>query len=224
MLYIYTHQGLGDQIICNGLVRHFASLEGQLTIFTKTHYESNVKWMYRDNPNIHIISLDGDNEMVEYINQNRVLPNTLIVGFDGLRYERMAFPTKTFDEEFYEICGLPFDFRFSKFEFVRDSEREKMAYEFVNPSNEPYIFVHGDVDRTKIRSDLKIIENPQDFLILDLLYILENAEEIHLMESSIKCLVNSYDFTKPKLFFHRYVRGRNDYADSKGINKYEVVD
>jgi hypothetical protein len=187
-------------------------------------YESHVRWMYRDDDRIKIISLEGDKEMVDYINQNNILNNLLLVGFNNLKYEGIKPTFKTFDEEFYEICRLPFDFRFSKFKLQRDEERESKAYLSVNPNNEPYIFLHGKIDKSKVRQDLKIIENPEEFLILDLLKILENAEEIHLMESSIKCLVNSYEMKKPKLFFHRYVRGRNDYADSKGLNKYETLD
>jgi hypothetical protein len=223
MIYIYTHQGLGDHIICNGIVRHFVDIQNDATVFCKPHNEDNVKWMFRDNPKIKILAVGQDQDTINYIISNNLRFNTLFVGFDRLWKEFQPPVVETFDEAFYKMCGLPFEYRFTKFKFERDVQKEKEAFDYVNPNNEPYIFVHGDIDRNKIRNDLKIIENPDNFGIFDIISILENAEEIHIMESSIKCLVNSYDFKKPKLFYHQYVRGYDGYYNSKGQNKFEIV-
>lgn len=223
MIYIYTHQGLGDHIICNGIVRHFVDIHNNVTVFCKPHNEDNVKWMYRDEPRIKVLAVGQDQDTINYIIQNNLRFNTLLVGFDRLWKEFQPPVVETFDEAFYKMCNIPFEYRFTKFKFERDVQKEKEAFDYVNPKNEPYIFVHGDIDRSKIRTDLKIIENPNNFGVFDILSILENAEEIHIMESSIKCLVNSYDFEKPKLFYHQYVRGYDGYYDSKGQNKYETI-
>ncbi len=43
------------------------------------------------------------------------------------------------------------------------------------------------------------------------------------MESSIKCLVNSYIFNKPKFFYHQYVRKYDDFHFSLGLNSFTTI-
>ena len=48
MKYIYHHLGLGDHIICNGIVRHFKEIHKTVTVFCRPNYFTNVEYMYRD--------------------------------------------------------------------------------------------------------------------------------------------------------------------------------
>jgi hypothetical protein len=219
MKYIYHHLGLGDHIICNGMVRHYKEIYGEVTVFCKPHNYENVKYMYRDDKNITVLPVGEDWDVNMYIFKNKIENDVIKIGFDKLG----NFPTTKFDESFYKIADIPFEYRFSKFSFLRDSDRENEAFNYVNPNNEEYIFVHGNVDRTKIRSDLKIIENPTKFGVFDILKIIENATEVHIMESSIKCLVNSYIFEKPAFYYHQYVRGYDEWANSQGKNKFITI-
>lgn len=218
MKFIYHHQGLGDHIICNGLVRHFSDLYDKITLFCKPNYLDNIKYMYRDTKKIEVISVGHDADVIKYIEKNRLENSLIKVGFENLRQSSL----RSFDEEFYRICGLPFETRFSKFYLERDLDKEKKLFEFLNPKNEPYIFVH-DVNLGKVRQDLKIIENPKQFNIFDLILLIENAEEVHLMESSVKNLVNSYKFDKPTFFYHQYVRKYGEFMNSKGLNEYITI-
>ena len=59
MRYVYHHLGLGDSILCNGLVRHFAEKLGKVSIFSKRHNYDSLKFMYRDEPNITVIPVDA---------------------------------------------------------------------------------------------------------------------------------------------------------------------
>jgi len=220
MKYIYHHLGLGDHIICNGLVRHFKESHDKIFVFCKPHNFDNVDYMYRDDENIEILPIGEDIDVNKYIMNNNIQKNVILVGFGELSKYMSMF---TFDESFYKIVNLPFEYRFTKFKFIRDNEKEIEAYNKLNPNNEKYIFVHGDLNRNKIRTDLKIIENSTEFKIFDLLKIIENAEEVHLMESSIKCLVNSFKFDKPTFFYHQYVRNYSESLNSKGINKFNKI-
>jgi hypothetical protein len=219
MIYIYTHQGLGDHIICNGIVRHFVELHNRVAVFCKPHNEANVKWMYRDDPRIHVLAVGQDQDTINYIISNNLQNSTILVGFDRLWKEFQPPVVESFDEAFYKMINLPFEYRFTKFKIQRDQVKEKECFDYVNPNNEPYIFVHGNIDRTKVRTDLKIIENPTNYGVFDILSILENAEELHLMESSIKALVNSLELCKPKIFYHDYVRGYDKYHTQKTVNQ-----
>jgi hypothetical protein len=219
MKYIYHHLGLGDHIICNGMVRHYKEIYGKVTVFCKPHNYENVKYMYRDDEDITVLSVGEDWDVNVYIFENKISNDVIKIGFDKL----MNYPMTKFDEAFYKIAELPFEYRFSKFLFLRDFDKENEAFNYVNLNNEEYIFIHGNVDKNKIRTDLKIIENPIEFGVFDILKIIENATEVHIMESSIKCLVNSYVFEKPSFYYHQYIRGYDESLNSQGKNKFITI-
>jgi hypothetical protein len=177
MKYIYHHLGLGDHIICNGLVRHFCELHDEVTVFCKTHNYENVSYMFRDEPKIKILPLNNDNEVELYIRNNNLYQNIIKVGFDRL----WSSGPKTFDIGFYNSINIPFDYRFTKFKFERDYESEKKIIEELNPNNEEYVFVHDDIDRgfsidkNKIRTDLKIIKNDTKYNFFHMLGVIENT-------------------------------------------------
>lgn len=214
MKYIYHHLGLGDHIICNGLVRYYREIYSIITVFCKPHNFANVDYMYRDDENIIILPIGEDSDVLNYIKINKIEQDVIKIGFENMG------AGSTFDEAFYSGQHIPFDYRFSKFHFLRNYEKENEVFNNVNPENEDYIFIHGNIDRNKIRKDLKIIDNPIEFGIFDIIKIIENATEVHLMESSIRCLVNSLKIDKPAFYYHTYVRGYSSYLNSKGINKF----
>jgi hypothetical protein len=219
MKYIYHHLGLGDHIICNGLVRHYKEIYGKVTVFCKPNNYENVKYMYRDDEDITVLPIGEDWDVNAYIFENKISNDVIEIGLNKL----LNYPMTKFDEAFYKTAELPFEYRFSKFSFLRDFDKENEAYNYVNPNNEEYIFVHGSLDKNKIRTDLKIIENPIEFGVFDILKIIENATEVHIMESSIKCLVNSYIFEKPSFYYHQYVRGYDELLNSQGKNKFITI-
>ena len=215
-VYVYSHLGLGDHIICNGIVRYIAEQCSKVYVFCKTHTFRNIEYMYRDNDNINVLPVGEDIDVVKFIESYNLTNKTIRIGFEYLN----IYPSERFDFSFYKSINLPFENRFDKFLFVRDKAVESKVFEELNPTQEDYIFIHGDLDRSKIRKDLKIIENPEQYKIFDLLTLLENATEIHLMESSLKCLINSFKLEKPKLFYHQYVRKYPEYYNTQGLNPY----
>jgi hypothetical protein len=225
MKYIYHHLGLGDHIICNGIVRHYREIYGEVTVFCKPNYLTNVKYMYRDDDNINVLPIGNDLGTLQYINENNLQSDLIIVGFNNPEFKH----AKTFDEGFYKSVGLPFEYRFSKFKFERNLEKESEVYNELNPNNEPYIYVHDDkergfeINRNKLNSNLKIIENNKRFLMFDMLKIIENATEVHSMQTGMKDLINSFNFNNPKFYLHWYVRPYNDNYDSIGLNKFTKI-
>jgi hypothetical protein len=230
MFYIYHHLGLGDHIICNGLVRYFAELYGEVTIFCKEHYASNVKYMYRDNPKIHIISVPQEWMVSSFLNQISK-DKYLKIGFENLPYYEQNFEKnkKTFDEAFYLLAKVDFLVRFKNFFIQRDEQKEQEALDYLNPNHEPYIYVHDDpsrgytIDENKHRKDLKIIKNSFNFNLFEMRKILENATEIHTMQTGMLDLCNSFTLSKPKIFHHTYVRKYPDFYHTKGINYVKKI-
>lgn len=223
MVYIHHHLGLGDHIICNGLVRHLQKKYSEVSIFCYHHNYENVKQMFSDNTNIFIITVNSDHEVTQYIKSEKVDPSRYLrVGFENMW---SFIPSLKFDQAFYKLAGVDFQIRFDEFYLPRDKEMEQIVYNELNPDNEPYIFLHEDVkrnfliNRAKISTNYKIIENNTKYNIFHMLKIFENAEEIHLMQSSIKDLINSIKMDKPKIFLHNYVRNYGEELNSIGLNK-----
>lgn len=220
--YIYHHLGLGDHIICNGMIRYFCKKYDNVVIFCKTNYYDNVSYMYRDLNNLEIFNFSDDVEVVQFINGNFNVKNNLIKpGFGNLD---SCLDRMTFDEAFYHLAGLDFQIRFDEFYFERDLERENEVCKTLNPDDEKYIFVLDDPNRgyninmSKVTDEYKVIHNDYQFKIFDYIKLLENAEEIHMMQTGFLDMVNSYKMDKPKIYRHNYVRNYPESIHSKGLN------
>lgn len=223
MIFIYHHLGLGDHIICNGMVRHFYKKYGSVKLFCYLRNLDNVSYMYRDLPNLELISVNSDLEVDNYLRRIDDTTKKVKIGFNNL--DNYMNPM-TFDEAFYKIADLDFSVRFDEFYIEREIDKETEVFNRLNPNNEKYIFIHDDksrgfkIDESKIESTHKRIYNDNSIPLFHYITLIENAEEVHVMQSSIKDLINSFKFTKPKFFLHEYVRNYSHLLDSKGNNKF----
>jgi len=226
--YIYHHMGLGDHIINNGMVRNFCKRYDNVNLFCKISYLDNISYMYRDLQNLEIYDFADDNGVLCFLERNPTAKNNLVrPGFNNLD---SCLDRMTFDEAFYYLAGLDFSVRFDEFYFERDYEKENKVCKTLNPNNEKYIFVLDDpkrgynIDMNKVSKEYKIIRNDFRFGMFDFIKLLENAEEIHTMQTGFLDLINSYKMDKPKIFRHNYVRNYPDAIHSKGLNKIIGVD
>jgi hypothetical protein len=222
--YIHHHLGLGDHIICNGMVRHFCKKYDNVVIFSYTRYYENVNYMYRDLDNLEIFDFDREEDAIMFVESNTTVKNNLIKpGFEKLD---SCLDRMTFDEAFYHLAGLDFQIRFDEFYIERDIDRENEVCKTLNPDGEKYIFVHDDasrgfsIDMNKVTKDHKIIMNDKRFNVFDYITLIENAEEIHFMQSSFKELMCSYELKKPILYQHNYVRQYDESMNSSGLNPF----
>jgi len=219
--YIYHHLGLGDHIICNGMVRHYSELYDNVVLFSYSHNLSNVEYMYRDLKNLEVFDFETEDHLVKYIIENNLQPHLIKIGFERLP----GYLNKmTFDKAFYRMMGLDFMIRFDKFFFKRNDEKENLVCKTLNPNDEKYIFVIDDpnrgfnIDMNKVSNNYKIIKNNYNFMMFDYIKLLENAEEIHTMQTGFLDLINSYKMNKPKIYRHTYVRHYESSIHSVGLN------
>ena len=219
--------GLGDHFTCNGLVRHYYKQFEKIYLFCYKHFEDNIKFMYRDLPNLQTIGLSSDIEVDEDILKNNLSDQLIKIGFDKSR--SLQHQVETFDLGFYVAENLPFSIRFDEYFVERNMDSELHLYKTLNPTDEYFIFVHEDpergmfLDKNRIRQDLKIIGNDKRFLIFDYIYLISKAKEVHVMQSSIKDMINSYSFPDTKFILHNYVRNYDSYANTKGLNPFEIL-
>jgi hypothetical protein len=126
------------------------------------------------------------------------------------------------DQAFYAQVGLPYEWRFSRFVLRRDPELEEAAFRRFNPSGEPYAFVDADPARGMLIPTMELakrnganpllrhLHNRPDICLLHMGLILERAEELHLCESSIRCLVEAqsvFQLSAQRLFLHAFRGG-----------------
>lgn len=189
MLFLKSHLGLGDHFLCNGMVRYFAK-DDSVTLHVKRTYMDSVKAMYSDLGD-RIRLLDPFIEP----KADRFIDATL-----GSTDDHMKF-----DEEFYKNAGVPFEYRWRLFHAPRINGL------FLMPK--PYIFVHDDVARGFVITrglEGKRIFAPQPYSEVPITAyrrIIQEAREVHCINSSFACWIDSANLvSKERFFVHRYAR------------------
>ena len=70
--------GLGDFISCNAIIRKLCKQRKEVFLFCKRNLKRNIEFMYRDLPNLYLISIKDESEIeyfLESINLEKELSN-----------------------------------------------------------------------------------------------------------------------------------------------------
>ena len=195
--YIYHHLGLGDHFICNGLVRHIIdrSKLDKVSLVVKKSNLRNVERMFRDRKEVEFYPIERDSDFVP----RKGVP-VLKVGFERCR-------NMEFDKSFYECVIAPFSERWEAWHVDRDLDKEREVQSHLNAEGD-YIFVHdksstGDY-KLNIKSDLRQNKPKKikcENSVFDWIGVIENAKEIHAINSSFVHLIDSIK-TNGKLYYH----------------------
>ena len=201
---LIVHQGLGDHFVCNGLIRTFCNVPAHVELILQEKNSPTLMFMFRDLKNLTYIIHEHYGITIDYMKENN---DIFKVGFDYRGSEM------TFDKWFYESAGIDFKKRFSEYYVERDYEREKEFSKKFEIDGD-YIFLHEGgssgssiIDRDKIEFKLPIIKAEIGLTdnIFDYSSIIENAKEVHCVDSSFLFLIDSLN-NKGKLFSHRYTK------------------
>lgn len=205
MKYIYHHLGLGDHIICNGLVRTLIDENYQYKMFVKPHNKQTVEFMYRDIKNLTFI--EGDDRFVrEFLSNNNIKSEDIILA--GFYNHPLA---QEFDESFYLQNNLPFSDRWDNFKVTRDLDREMELFSKYNIIENEYVFIHDDSSRNfnidenyVVNKNLKIIRPNIGYTdnIFDYCYLMEHSLESHFIDSSFKLIFDSIKLRNTNIFYH----------------------
>lgn len=227
-LYIRHHLELGDNLICNSIIRNYSKLYDKINLFVKPSNLYSVKFMYRDLKNIRYIV--GDNDHIQkFINSNNIkninyiigdydyskknvnnndIKNFLIIGFKD--FMRMNI---NFDKYFYIQANLDFEKKWSDFYIERDLISEKKLFNYLNLKEKEYIFVHDDesrgftINNEQLPNDITIIKPDinLNYNFFDYIYIIENAKEVHCIDSSYLNLIDLLQIEND-LYLHKNKR------------------
>lgn len=211
-MLLYHPLGLGDHIVCNGIVREYATHYEKLGLFCFQQYKASVAHMYTDLPNVHI----------EAIRSQREIPWFRLTHFlQGVRYDMQKTigvidPESgvQYQHQIYRSAGVPIEKLWDNFLIPRNTEQENRLFTALVPNAEPYQFIHDDsrfpmdthrlsATLTPIRPRKELTDNIGDYCAL-----IEKASEVHVIDSSFMFLVDCLPYHNPnqKLFVHRYTR------------------
>ena len=233
ILCIHHHLGLGDHIDCNGLVRYILtnSEYENINLFVKSKYNGMIDYMYADEDRIRLIPLESeeneDGQVFDYVAEHK--DKTLLrVGHESYPHGRELIDNKNCWEYFYEQLNISYNVRRENFYMKRDMQEENRVYSKLNPENKPFAFVHDDPDRgynldnKYIKNqNLHIIRNDPTENVFHFTKIIEDAEEIHCMESCFKSLIDIYAQTD-KIFYHDFRRG-NHPLGTRTNKKWNII-
>lgn len=217
-VYIHHTLGLGDMIHFNGMVRYLVDRLDQnrsVHVFCKAQNSAMTQWMYRDEPRVVLEILPKgvrEGSAVQRILKKHKTRNFTCIGHRAMRPLLESHPNTFFDPLFYLQAGIPYSVRYSHCYWQRDYQEESRVYKKLitdrNLSECGYAFVHDDASRGfQVQTgaiELPIVRNDTTESIFHLGLVLERAAEVHCMESSIRCMIESLEMKRPKLFYHNF--------------------
>jgi hypothetical protein len=193
-IYLRWHLGLGDAIICNGLVRELAKRHDKVYLPAKLEKMISVFWMFSDLENVRIVPVKDDSEMNEKANQFQSI-GLGIWSKGGLR------DWSCWDQQFYEDARVSFEARWSQFKVPECKQAE--------PPSGDYAFIHHDPARGMTMrkvATIPIYEPSHAQHIFWNVSALQRATEIHVVNSSFLNLAESLPLCAKRLVVHNYAR------------------
>lgn len=190
-IFVYHHLGLGDHIVCNGLVRSLLKRENPQFLYlpVKQHNHETVRSMYLDQSRIVCLPVHTDYD-VPHLSQTVHSQKIYRVGFENTRSD--------WDVSFYDSVGVSFSERWNSFKINRNADRESHLFDLLGLGEDPYIVVH---DLSSVGKFEKMIVDSHGMRVvkiekltnnmLDWCGVIERAEEFHGIDSSFVHLAQS---------------------------------
>ena len=208
----------------------------KLYILAWEKYAYLVAYMYRDEPRIQVVAIrDGleyhdsraaishYNTGAVYLLGHAVLPGQPFEDLIGpdVEYRQVSWADLSAKypyghRNYYEFMNIDWKHRFTDTIYVRDMKEEERLFNKLNPNHEEYVFVQDDprrgfsFDKDKVLNligkDVKIISNDTSENLFHYGMIVQNAQQVHLMESSFRCFVETVPTEGVEFYLHHYIR------------------
>jgi hypothetical protein len=219
--FVYSHLGLGDMFWMNGAVRYLATAYDEVAVVCKERNKANVAAMYADDPTIHPFVIDDDYVLYPFPDKRRVIEGQgMTVYACG---QHVPAPIHDFPHSFYDDFGLDRSVR-SRYVHVPELPEAVQLYADICMVSPKYIIVHQQSSMKTLPIWDSVNSKNSNILIVDvnanhypeghpfhaaaalavgkpLLHyktLLENAAEIHLLESSLYCFASHLDLSAVK--------------------------
>jgi hypothetical protein len=222
--FVYTHLGLGDMYWMNGAVRYLATEYDEVHVVCKKKYAKNLEAMYSDDPTIKLFVINDDIDLHPWsLRKNFFVEQGFTVYGCGWFAPKATPEVYDLPNCFYDDMGIDRNVRKTYFHIPRTEAARNIAATF---SGRPYIVVHEQssvktlaiVEKLKAAGETRLIldlnrnqvdratdplghdlaELVVNLPLVDYTYLMEGAEELHMIESSIYCMTSHLDLSKVK--------------------------
>jgi hypothetical protein len=220
--FVYSHLGLGDMFWMNGAVRYLATAYDEVLVACKKQNAKNASAMYADDPTIKLLLVDDDEDLYPWVAKSSYFSQggfaIYSCGQHALRPDRAIYDLPN---SFYDDMLVPRAMRTAYFHVPRTSASKELRQRFGEIN---YIIVHEESSVQKLPIARQLMNNGEKRLILDLnknpytsshgwwaaaekvgglplldyVDLIEGAEEIHMIESSIYCMASHLNLSKVK--------------------------
>ena len=222
--FVYTHLGLGDMYWTNGAVRYLATAYDEVHVVCKKKYASNAAAMYADDSTIKLFLIEDDVDLHPWASRRHYFTEqgytVYSCGFFAPKPEKAIYDLPLC---FYDDMGLSRELRKSYFHVPRTEAARRLADSL---KGRPYVIVHQQssvetlpiVEKLRAAGETRLIidlnknqvDRARDPLgydlaqlavgvpLVDYTYLLEGAEELHMIESSIYCMASHLDLSRVK--------------------------
>ena len=230
-IFFLPHLGLGDHILCNGMQRYLYSKYQKMVMPVKSNNLDAIKRMFEDMKNLYIIPLEGS---LDYNDDYHLQASVGMANlYSSMGYDIVSMGSflndsislektrdgkyQTYDELFYSQAGVPFEEKWHSFYLPRDHNREKKLFNMFDGIKEgEYVFLHDDphrgrkINRDLFKKNIPVISPSKKFWdadIFDYGYLIENACEIHCVNSAFADFIDFLDLSKvERKCIHAYAR------------------
>jgi hypothetical protein len=220
--FVYSHLGLGDMFWMNGAVRYLATAYDEVLVVCKNRNAKNAGALYADDPAIKLLCIEDDEELQPWPIKSRYFSEqgytVYSCGQHALRPDRAIYDLPN---SFYDDMTIPREVRTQYFHVPRSDAATKLRERF---GSIPYIVVHEESSIQKLAIGKQLLDQGEKRLILDLnknpypethgwwaaaekvaglplldyTALIEDADELHMIESSIYCLASHLDLSRVK--------------------------
>jgi hypothetical protein len=216
---LYHHLGLGDVIICNGLVNYISNNFKTIHLIVDKKFYKQISFLYSENNRVQVVAADLDKPnhatefVTKYANENRL--EILKVGWENIDW---SIYKKPFNVSFYKQLGLKYSYSYDYFHIPNDKSRENTLINhlvnYYNADIHNIKLVHKTASNESYELKLNpnenyiYIEKESDLFNNMFLYssLIEASKEIHCINSSFSHLTDRIN-NKSKLYYHN-VRGK----------------
>jgi hypothetical protein len=218
---IYTHLGLGDMFWMNGAVRYLATDYDEVVVVCKERNKLNAAAMYVDDPAIKILVITDDADLHPWPAKRIWFEQQGFKVFGCGFFAEKPAGISDLPNSFYDDIALARDIRRTYFHVPIFPEARALAAAF---QGVPYVVIHQQssvktipivqtlraAGETRLLLDLnenhyergqpewelaeKVVNRP----VLEYYLLIEGAEEIHMIESSIYCFASHLDLSRVK--------------------------
>ena len=219
--FVYSHLGLGDMFWMNGAVRYLATAYDEVHVVCKKKYAANVAAMYADDASIKLYLIDDDPDLHPWmIKRFGFIEQGFTVYSCGQFAYKVDKAVYDLPNSFYDDFAIPRPIRTAYFHIPRTAAAKSLAAQY---EGIPYIVIHEESSIKKIPISKKVLVG-ESRLILDLnknqyepthtmyplaqhvvnkplidyTYLIEGAEELYMIESSIYCMASHLDLSRVK--------------------------